>query len=77
MEEGILKGRQEGIVEVALRMLEKGMSVEDICSITKLSRRSLIRVFEHENFSAISLVERRFSRYFCLSTFSEMNADVV
>ena len=52
VEEGILKGRQEGrqegVVEVALRMLEKGMSVEDICSITKLSR-SAVNKLEQES----------------------------
>ena len=41
------------------------------------SQGVLTRVFEHENCSAISLVERRFLRYFCLSTFSEINAEVI
>ena len=41
---GILKERQE----VALRMLEKGMSVTEICSITKLSRNTVNKL-EREN----------------------------
>ena len=41
---GILKERQE----VALRMLEKGMSVTEICSITKLSRNAVNKL-EREN----------------------------
>ena len=37
------EGRQEGIKEVALRMIEKDMSVEEICSITKLSHSAVNR----------------------------------
>ncbi len=40
MQEGILKGRQE----VALRMLEEGMSVAAICRITKLSRNAVSKL---------------------------------
>lgn len=40
LEEGIIKGRQE----VALRMLERGMSIAEICSITKLSRSVVNRL---------------------------------
>ena len=36
-----------------------------------------MRVFEHENSWAISLVERRFSRYFSLSTFAGMKAELM
>lgn len=42
------EGRQEGIEAVALRMLKKGMSVTEICSITKLSRNAVSRL-ELEN----------------------------
>ena len=35
-----------------------------------------MRVFEHENSLAISLVERRFSRYFCLIRASGMRGEV-
>ena len=38
------EGRQEGIEAVALRMLKKGMSVTEICSITKLSRSAVNRL---------------------------------
>ena len=38
MEKGIEKGIEKGLVEVALRLLEKGTSIEEICDITKLSR---------------------------------------
>ena len=41
---GIIKGRQEGIEEIALRMLEKGISIEEICRITKLSRNAVNRL---------------------------------
>ena len=40
---GIIKGRQE----VALRMLEDGMSVTAVCRITKLSR-SVVNRLEQE-----------------------------
>ena len=57
LEEGIIKGRQEGeqagIIkerqEVALRMLEKGMSIAEICSITKLSRSAVNRLEREGN----------------------------
>ena len=38
------EGRQEGIEAVALRLLEKGMSVAEICSVTKLSRNVVNRL---------------------------------
>ena len=51
LEEGLLKGRQEGeragIEAVALRMLEDGMSIAAICRITKLSR-SVVNRLERE-----------------------------
>ena len=45
---GVIKGRQERSKEIALRMLEKGMSVTEICSITKLSRNAVNKL-EREN----------------------------
>ena len=39
--------------------------------------RFLTCVFEHANSLAISRIERRSARYFCLSTFSGMNREVV
>ena len=52
LEEGRQEGRQEGIAEerheVALRMLEDGMSIAAICRITKLSR-SAVNKLEREN----------------------------
>ena len=52
LEEGLIKGRQEGRQEgveaVALRMLEDGMSVSAVCRITKLSR-SVVNRLERED----------------------------
>ena len=50
LEEGLLKGRQEGeraLEAAALRMLEDGMSIAAICRITKLSR-SVVNRLERE-----------------------------
>ena len=52
------EGRQEGIKEVALRMIEKDMSVEEICSITKLSHSAVNRL-EQESRKALSGAKKR------------------
>ena len=48
LEEGIVKGRQEGrqegIVEIARRMLADGMDVDAICRITGLTRREVSKL---------------------------------
>ena len=53
LEEGRQEGEQAGIIkerqEVALRMLEKGMSIAEICSITKLSRNAVNRLEREGN----------------------------
>ncbi len=41
LEEGIIKGEQQKCKEIALRMLENGMSVAEICRITNLSRNAV------------------------------------
>ena len=38
LEEGLEKGRVEGIQEVAANMLHKGMELEEVVEVTKLSR---------------------------------------
>ena len=48
LEEGIIKGEQRKCEEIALRMLEDGMSVAAICRITKLSRNAVSKL-EREN----------------------------
>ena len=48
LEEGRQEGRQEGVEAVALRMLEDGMSIAEICRITKLSR-SVVNRIEQES----------------------------
>ena len=44
LEEGMEKGIEKGLVEVALRLLEKGVSIEEVCDVTKLSRSKVIKL---------------------------------
>ncbi|KYD32976.1 hypothetical protein B4110_3305 [Parageobacillus toebii] len=41
LEEGLKKGRKEGVRQVALEMLRAGLDLEMIMSVTKLSREEL------------------------------------
>ena len=61
LEEGRQEGRQEGVEAVALRMLEKGMSIAEICSITKLSR-SVVNRLERESGESDSVKNRSRAR---------------
>ena len=40
--EGIKKGKIEGKIEIAKRLLEKGMSIEEICDVTALPEKLLL-----------------------------------
>jgi len=40
-EEGMMKGKIEGKIEIAINLLNKGISIEDVCSYTDLSERQI------------------------------------
>jgi len=42
MEEGIKEGVKKGVMATALKMLKKGVPVEDICEYTGLSREKVM-----------------------------------
>ena len=39
LQEGLQKGRQEGRQEVALKLIEKNMTIQEVCEITGLSEK--------------------------------------
>ena len=47
-EKGIKKGKIEGKMETALKMLKKGMSIEDICDCTDLSQKQIEQLINKE-----------------------------
>ena len=48
MEEGIIKGKIEGKIETAINLLKKGVSIEDVCDVTGLSKQQIAELIEHK-----------------------------
>ena len=44
LEQGLEQGIEKGLLEVALRLLEKGISIAEVCDVTKLSRRKVSKL---------------------------------
>ncbi len=44
LQEGLQKGRQEGRQEVALKLIEKNMTIQEVCEITGLSEEEVHQI---------------------------------
>ena len=44
LQEGLQKGRQEGRQEVALKLIEKNMTIQEVCEITGLSEEEVHKI---------------------------------